>query len=472
MTQEKMGLPQFNGSLPYAPAQVGLVHTQSNIMVDGMQAAIECSLPNHLLQQNPNYPIHLFGLLDIKSKDNLNSISRSYSVKFPTHPTLEIISRVPPAQPKQITTISVRDTSHLQPNQMYHVGLWGEAFMIHAVSGLTSIDIIRGLGTSMPAAIPKGTVCVFGGNTHEEGSMRPLPQTSGSTKMQSFSGISRNAWAMTGTARAIMKANKDTFGTNVSNEFEDCKRQHAFGNESKILLSQYSATRHNGMPMRTFSGLADQIKLAAPQNVVSIIGGMNYESLIQFFDSFITNDISGHSGSTSRIIYGDPALASAISKIGRNFSDLGVHDGTDMFGRRFKGFRTDLGDFTVYSHRLLEQQGQNNGMGFIVDPSVLELSYMPERHAKVEYYGWDTSGKLTATSDDNGFDGGGGVITSEFTMFNYNPASHGMMFGLNSAVCEDMCKRDVFITNPLGDLLKSAAKEAVDEAIAAHSGEE
>lgn len=446
MNNPTAGLPQYNGTFPYANVDVGLVHTQSHIMATGMSEALQCSLPNHLLAQNPNYPIHLFSMLDIKAKENLDRVSKTYAVKFPTNPTLKIISDVPAVNSRQISTIRVDKTSHLQPNDMYHDGLWGEAMMIVAVTGEHQVDVLRGVGTTAPTGIPKGSNLTFGGNTHEEASMRPLPRHSESTTMQAFSGISRDAWAMTDTARAIMMSNPKMFGTDVQNEFEEAKRYHAFGIEAKMLLSQYSATRHNGMPMRTFSGLADQVKLAAPQNIVSVIGGMNYESLVAMFDSFITNEITGHTGSNQRVIYGDSALVRAISKIGRNFSDFNMFDGSDMFGRSFKGFNTDLGQFTVYNHNLLEHRGQNNGMGFIIDPTVLELSYMPTRKAQVKWFNFDTNGKVSELSMDNGLDAGGGVITSEFTMFNYNPASHGMIFGLNQVTCEDVCKRPVSLS--------------------------
>ena len=433
------GIPPYNGQYAMNQQQSGFMHSQHAAGAGLANLGGHSCLPLEILAREPDFPVHLFAMLDVNATENLTAISKQFGVKLSSLPIMCLAQGAPSASKRQSSTLHVHSTQGIIPNMLFTLIPFGELMMVESIESDQTVTVIRGMGDSVqPCAIPAESYLIYAGNAFEEASLRPLPTWGSTTGFSIQTHISRTSWALSGTQRAIMNADSGTHGS-VHGSYKDAAMALAQAIESAMLFSQRSSTVYNGMPMRTMTGYREYLHLSAPQNIVSVVGGMNYEDLNGLFNSFKGPATASYS--TKRIIYGDAQFCATISRIGRNYTDIRMESGSDAFGKRFNAFLTDNLSFHVYHHEMLDIMGDGSGVGMIIDPKTLKLEYLKGRKSIHQSYNFDTEGKMHSHSADNGIDAGGGSFISEFMLINENPAAGGVIFNLNSAMCDEMCNR-------------------------------
>lgn len=437
MAQNQSGHPLFsNTGFPTADVRrTPMIHTRTYA---GHEQKFRTTFAQEVLTRYPGGGVRLFPLVDMLSSGTVNSTDYGFNIRNVAMPMLEIAEDVPHASPRQTTSIKVKNARFVLPTQLYTILPFGEQIQILAVNGDHELVVMRGLGSIMPTVIRAGTVMVFAGTAHPEGSLRPMATASTSSTLFIQSQIFRDSWALTDTARVVATAN----GENITSESKDMAMyNHSLSIELAMLLGQRSATVWEGKPMRTMSGLREYITACAPQNVWDITTALDYEALSYIFDSFGEVQV-GNNPSMERIIYGDRSFVNAVSQLGRRMNySVQIGMGTDTFGQRFKRFITERLSFTVYEHPLLNMpvvQNMMRGVGIVIDPTTMKLLYLPERKHRVTYFNTNGS-NFNTIENDNGIDALGGSITSELMLVNTNPAASGIVYGFTQGACSG-CK--------------------------------
>lgn len=434
-SQNNTGLEIFQKATPTQKAHVGMLHTASAQSLS--KEGVCTSLPVEMLFRDPDFPAHLFATLDVASDENLTNITDTYGIKNASIPYMHLATKLPCGTSRESVTLHVASTQGIIPNMVFTYLPFGENFLVTSVDSESTVTVIRGMGSIEPQEVDAGTLLVYAGNAFEEGSLRPLPLFTDHQTFSLHTQIFRDSWSMTDTQRVVMSNNNTAFGT-VSDNHMEARKRHLYAIESALLLGSLSGTAMYGMPLRTMAGLRDFLRLAAPQNVISIATAMSYSDLNYVFDVFADARIRGV-GSTSKVIYADRTLFSTISEIGRKYANLRMEDATDVFGKRYKGFITDRLQFTVHHHEILDEIEVPTGIGIVVDISTLKVRYL--RGRKTQYFDFNgtKSGGRQANVTDQGIDAVGGTFTSELLLRNTNPAASGIIFGLYQAACEDTC---------------------------------
>ena len=96
------------------------------------------------------------------------------------------------------------------------------------------------------------------------------------------------------------------------------------------------------------------------------------------------------------------------------------------FGMDYQNFKLYKGTLRLLEHSLLNGYDPDGGRLIILDIPSIKLAYMAGRNAKTEEYG--TGGKVV----ENGTDGVGGSLTSEFAAEIRNPWGCVIIEGLTA----------------------------------------
>jgi hypothetical protein len=152
------------------------------------------------------------------------------------------------------TTIVVGDGSIYVPNQILLVEETGEIVMVTAIAG-NSVTVIRGLGGTTVTSVTNVMHVQSIGNAHEEASPMPTAITQQGAPRFNFTQIFRNAWAVSGTAKAV----KYQSGSRLAKNKRDCAIYHAEDMERAIIFGRKHLTTINGKPFRLTDGIRAQI---------------------------------------------------------------------------------------------------------------------------------------------------------------------------------------------------------------------
>ena len=426
----------FNSpGMPNVAGGRGMIHTQTF----RRDPRFLPSFTGAVLRRFPNGNCPVTAIIDSLSPKDITTVDSYSSVKNVAYPTYKLLEDLPPASPRQSTTIKVNDTRFMMPNMQFTVMPFGEQMLVTSVTGDNTAVVIRGTGTVLPFGVKKGTVLQFSGNAFEEGSLRPLGRHYETSRLWTQTQIFRDGWAVTDTMRKVATAN----GFSVDSESkEDAAYQHSTAMEMAVLFGQKGNMVYKGKPMRTMSGMLEYIRANAPQNVMTVGSsklGTTYSDLCNIMEVF--GDVRiGNAPSTKRVIYGDKTFVNAIHNIGMKYASFirYTSDGTDSFGNRFRNFITPRMEFTVYEHPLFSVlDSMPRGMGIVIDPTTWSLDYL--RRTRHTYFNADAGGQISASTVDNGVDAIGGDFLTEMSLGATNPAANGIIYNLTTAGCSNEC---------------------------------
>ena len=428
------GIFNPNG-MPSVAGGRGMIHTQTF----RRDPRFMPSFTGAVLRRFPNGNCPVTAIIDSMSTKDVGTVDTYSSVKNVAYPVYTLLEDLPPASPRQSTTIKVNDTRFMMPNMQFTLMPFGEQMLVTSVTGDHTAVVIRGTGTILPFGAKKGSQLQFSGNAFEEGSLRPLGRHYETSRLWNQTQIFRDGWAVTDTMRKVATTN----GFSVDSESkEDAAYQHSTAMEMAVLFGQKGNMVYKGKPMRTMSGMLEYVRANAPQNVMTVgnkSGGTTYSDLCNIMEVF--GDVRiGNAPSTKRVIYGDKTFVNTIHNIGMKYASFirYTSDGTDSFGNRFRNFITPRMEFTVYEHPLFSiLDSMPRGMGIVIDPTTWSLNYL--RRTRHTYFNADAGGQISASTVDNGVDAIGGDFLTEMGLESTNPAANGIIYNLTMAGCSNEC---------------------------------
>lgn len=379
------------------------------------------SFAGQILRRFPNGSAPLFALTSRFGRSRAKSTTHGYFSK-----TMSFTRLVSSAALVGATTLGIpAGTAGLTQYMLLHNIRTRENVRIESITDATNIVVTRAFGREAAAAVNANDVWVQAGTAFPEGSDRPVARRMTMVYIPNYTGIFRNAWALTDTARASMS---EQGYSNIAENRQDCMALHSTDIESGMIFSQKKMDTTGTQPVHTTQGIVDAVAEYAPTHIVPMAATTNYAELRTAIETALES--STNVGSPNdRLLVGDARAIQVIADIGRKSGEVQIMQEEDSFGMRYTSFKTQRGNYALMDHPLLNGLGLT-GFALVLDMPAIKLAYLDGRDTKPEEYG--SNGKIL----ENGVDAVGGSLTTEFALELLNPYGCAVLTGLTAGVAE------------------------------------
>lgn len=319
-------------------------------------------------------------------------------------------------------TIAVASTAGLAVDDLIHNVTSRENMRITAINGL-NLTVTKAFGRVADTAGLTGQKIIRIGTAPAENSNRPTARQFPTVYVPNFTQIFRNAWAITGTAKAsLMESGFD----NVSENRNDCAFMHTLDQETALIWGQAKMDTTGAQPIHTTQGIIDAVRQYT-NNVNYVTAGAT-TTLTELTDyaakAFKYSTDLGNP--RMRYAFGDETAIKVLNQIATKNGSVQLTPETTTFGMDYQNFKLYKGTLRLLEHALLNGYDPTAGRLIVLDIPSIKLAYMAGRNAAVESYG--DGGKIV----ENGTDGSGGSLTSEFAAEIRNPWGCMIIEGLTA----------------------------------------
>lgn len=374
----------------------------------------------------PNGTAPLFGITSMLDTETAVQVEHGFFTKTMLFPQLTLAASALSTD----TVLTVTATSNVLPGMLMRVSTTGENVLINSIVSSTQVQVSRGVGTVLPAAISNSVNLYQVGNAFEESSLRPNALVINPVRITNLTQIFRNTWAISDTIRQTMMIAGDT---NVAESRQDCAAFHAADIEKALIFGQKSSGTRNGQPFRTMDGLISIVgnlsyypSYYASANVTTLGSTTNYTQLEAALDP-VFNQATDPKVANERVLFVGGAAKRVLNNIGRLNATYMMVDGTTSWGLQFSTFKTSRGTFRVIEHPLFNSNTTWAGMGIAVDLSTYKLAYLGDRKTQNKEFNVDSD------ANDNGIDAVGGTLTTEVTCVIKNPPANAILYNFTAA---------------------------------------
>jgi hypothetical protein len=254
------------------------------------------------------------------------------------------------------TTVVVADGSFYTPNTILEVQETGEHLFVTAAVG-NSLTVVRGFAGTTVVSISGSHHVQKIGNAHEEGSAIPTPVTQQGAPRFNFVQIFRNAWAITGTAKAV----KYLTGSKVAHNKQMCAMYHSEDIERSFIWGKKTLTTLNNKQFRTTDGILTQIETygGTVETANSDDGGgatpgdLSRIDLEDFIQEIFAYNIKDQPNERITFI-GNKALAE-INKMSFLDGSYQFTQGETKMGIKVTTVQTPFGDLKLMSHAMMNE---------------------------------------------------------------------------------------------------------------------
>lgn len=313
-------------------------------------------------------------------------------------------------------TLAVDDASQVIVGMIFRSEDTGEYFFVEAVTG-SDLTVTRGFGGTTVTALDGSSTnkpIQRIGTAFEEGSSKPTAYVNLGYPRWNYVQIFRNAWDVTGTAKAI----KWHTGNQVALNKQEAALYHAEDIERSSLWGRAAAGSLNGRPFRTMDGIITQIKtnVQAQSTNVSWAGDMR-----PFLQGIFEKNIKGQPN--ERIAFSGNSVVATLEDMARKDSQIQLNIAENQFGFEIMKMRTPFGTVMLMTHPL-----------FVESP--LWTKDLLVLHPAAITYRW-----LRPTDEDNydkdgtraGVDSDYGIIQSELSVEYQAEVTGGYFTGIDTA---------------------------------------
>lgn len=378
------------------------------------------SFAKQILRRFPNGSAPMFALSSMSGKSSAKSSTHGY---FSKTMAFIIITMAATALAGD-ATLTVPSTAGIVPGMLLSNQRTNEMVRVTTVTSGTVLAVRRAFGRIAAAAVNVGDKWVQAGTAFEEGSDRPTARRLSTEYIPNYTQIFRNAWALTGTARASYA---EMGISNIAENKSDCAMFHSVDIESAILFGQPIMDTSGATPIHATQGVMDALRQYAPGNVNVAGSTTTYDQLVSLVEpGFLYSTNLGDA--KSRVAFCDSTALKVINGIGRKSAQVTMENTATQFGMRYTNFTFYKGTIDLVEHPLLNGLGQA-GVALVMDMPALKMAYMDGRDTVPEEYG-STSG---ADRDLSGRDADGGSLTTELAVELVNPYSCTLITGLTAA---------------------------------------
>ena len=377
------------------------------------------SFAGTILRLFPNGSAPLFALSSQSGKAKAKASTHGYFSK-----TLSFIKTTSSAGDLVgATSLALVSTAGMTANMVLQNTRTRENILITAVTDPTHIAVTRGFGRVVAAALNAGDNLIQVGTAFMEGSNRPTARQLATVYIPNYTQIFRNAWGLTDTARASLA---EAGYSNIAESRKDCSMFHSIDAESAILFGQPKMDTTGAQPMHATQGIIDAIYQYAPNNINAAAATTNYDQLVALVEEAWTYSTDA-SNPKMRAGFCDSTAMKVMHQIARLSAMVEVMQSETSFGMQFTKFKFYKGEINLIEHPLMNGlQTAATGNMLVMDLPALKLAYMDGRDTTAEEYG--AGGKAV----ENGVDGVGGSLTSEFAVELINPYSCVYVTGLTA----------------------------------------
>lgn len=322
------------------------------------------------------------------------------------------------------TTLTVGDTTGMMAGTVLNNLRTRENYRVTSVPTGTTVIVTRAFGRIAAAALNAADKIIQVGTAFAEGSTRPSVKALATTYVPNYTQIFRNAWGLTDTARASMS---EIGYSNVAENRKDCSLFHSIEMESALLWGQAKMDTTGSQPLHATQGIIDAIYQYAPANVNAAAATTSYSDLVGLVEEFFnySTDV-GSNG--ERLGFCDRLAMKVLTDVGRKSGVVEIMQSETVFGMKFSSFKFYQGTINLIQHPLFNGLNPTAGNMLVVDIAAIKLAYMEGRDAVPEEYG------VGMKQVENGTDGVGGSLTSEFAAELINPLACGYVTGLTAGI--------------------------------------
>jgi len=305
-----------------------------------------------------------------------------------------------------VTTVTVADGSLYVPQQVILVEQTGEVLLVTAVNG-NDLTVLRGLGGTTPTAITTAMFAQSIGNAQTESSDMPTPVTQQGIARTNYTQIFRNAWGVSGTAKAV------TFrtGSKIAKNKRDCATYHAEDIERAFLWGVKDVRILSQKPFRTTDGILAQISQyggivttanSAAPGAGAIAGQLSFTDFESFMRQIFSKNVKGQPN--ERLCFGGDIALSQFNRMARLDGTYELQKEEEAFGIKITTVISQFGRLKIMTHPLMVENPTWQKELYVFHPGGLKKKVLREPESE----GYDASGRRIA-----GKDADQGVITAE-----------------------------------------------------------
>lgn len=308
------------------------------------------------------------------------------------------------------TSIIVDDASSIPAGTVMEVMDTAEQIFVTAVSGNT-LTITRGFAGTTANTIATSTTYVQRLYTaHEEGSSKPTAVANIGQPILNYQQIFRNAWDVTGTARAQAY---EIEGPPQKNE-ADAALFHSEDIERAFWWGKKVIGMYNSKPFRVMDGILTQIST----NDAAVGGVMGWTYLDNFLQSVFTKNIKGKPN--ERIAFGGNTALAALGQIARAHGVINITPGQTEFGLNVNKWITPYGNISLMTHPLMVESADWTKDLHVLHPGAIETRYL----RRTTHDRYDRDGTRA------GVDGDYGIFTTECSIVYQAEETGGSLTGI------------------------------------------
>ena len=297
------------------------------------------------------------------------------------------------------TTVTVVDSSSFVPGTILLIEASGEILYVTANAG-NVLTVIRGMSGTTVVAITGTDFAQQIGNGYEEGSSKPTAYVNQGYPRANVTQIFRNAWAITGTTKAV------TFhtGSQVAKNKQDCANFHAEDKERAMMFGKKHVGQINGKQLRLMDGVVTQI--AQYNGTVTIAGATTSMAQFRvFLQAIFSKNVRGQPN--ERIAYSGNGALAVLNEAARKDVTYQMFEPQEAFGIKFTRFVTPFGEIKVMTHPLMTESPNWTRDLHVLHPGGIKKRTL--RPTFSENYDSDGNRILGQDSDE-------GYISTEFTL--------------------------------------------------------
>jgi len=379
------------------------------------------SFAGTILRLFPNGSAPLFALTSQAGKSKAKSSTHGYFSK-----TLTFVKTTSTGGDTNVaTTLTVGSTAGMTAGMVLFNTRTRENVLVSSVASATTVVVVRAFGRVAAAALNAADNLIQVGTAFAEGSTRPTPRQLATTYVPNYTQIFRNAWGLTDTARASLA---EAGYSNIAESRKDCSMFHSIDAESAILYGQPKMDTSGSQPIHATQGVIDAIYQYAPGNINAAGATTNYDQFVALVEEAWTYSTDA-ANPKMRAGFCDSTGMKVMHQIARHSGQIEIMQSETSFGMQFTKFKFYKGEINLIEHPLMNGiQTAATGSLLVMDLPALKLAYMDGRDTVAEEY------NVQGQKVENGVDGAGGSLTSEFAVELINPYSCVMVTGLTAGV--------------------------------------
>lgn len=320
------------------------------------------------------------------------------------------------------TTVVVGDGGIYVPNQVLMVEETGEIILVSSIAG-NSLTVIRAINGGSPVSITNSMHVQSIGNAHEEASSRPTAITQQGSPRMNYTQIFRNAWAVSGTAKAVDYRT----GNKVAHNKKTCAMYHAEDMERAIVWGKSAVTTLNGKPFRLTDGIVSQITKYGGTVEAATDGSTAGNYSRRLFDDFMrrvfSTNVKGQPN--ERIAFCGDMVLQVIQNMTYLDSSYEIGVGEEVLGIMVTTVQTPFGKLKLMTHPLMNESPLWQYDLYVLHPGGIRRRMLRETQEE----GYDSNGRRI-----DGQDADEGILTTEMGMEVGAASTMGILTNVRNAV--------------------------------------